>query len=148
MINDQLKKALLNINFLEKFNKIYEQYPYTGEELKKVSSKVIVEFLNGGEYHCKYDSKHKFYNVKSLKEDNYNSSVNFTTKYGVAQFVLNVKINGEGTGGPFTVLSLEIGAEKRIPDPRFSSLDDLKKILMELLFLYDEIMKELDSSND
>ena len=148
MINDQLKKALLNINFLEKFNKIYEQYPYTGEELDKVSSKVIVGFLNGGEYHCKYDSKHKFYNVKPLKEDNYNSSVNFTIKYGVAQFVLNVKINGEGTGGPFTVLSLKIGAEKRIHDPRFSSLDDLKKILMELLYLYDEIMEELGSSND
>lgn len=148
MINDQLKRSLLNINFLEKFNKIYEQYPYTGEELKKVSSKVIVEFLNGGEYHCKYDSKHKFYNVKSLKEDNYNSSVNFTTKYGVAQFILDVRVNGKAVGRPFTGLSLGAGAEKRIPDPRFSSLDDLKKILMELLFLYDEIMEELGSSND
>ncbi|MEN8194701.1 MAG: hypothetical protein ABFS12_17910 [Bacteroidota bacterium] len=138
-MNETLKQVLVEVNFKERFDALFDKHSHKNLFKKAEPSKVsqIIEEIG---YQNKYVKNGKYFEVDDRTQ---NVSLNLSTDLGIVEFILNAKIKEEGCGGPFGYMSSLIDKEDRIKKPRFSDYEELKEILEEGFEIYEAIKAQL-----
>lgn len=138
-MNKTLKQVLVEVNFKERFDALFNKHSHRNLFKKAEPSKVsqIIEEIG---YQNKYVKNGKYFEVD---DRTLNVNLNLSTDLGIVEFILNAKIKEEGCGGPFGYMSSLIDKEDRIKKPRFSDYEELKVILEEGFEIYEAIKAKL-----
>lgn len=148
MLSKDIKEKYDTIDLFERFKSLSNAYK-TDFPLESYSKDKVLGLFENSSYEFKFDENEAFFTLKSL-EDNYEFRFNMVLKYGIVETIFwakNVKSN-EQYGGPLSRLikliqkSNDVKDIERIGYPRYSSYDELKKIVIELLEIYEDFKKE------
>ena len=140
-MNPLLKDALVNVDFLKRFARLSEKYSDMESSLEDADLEQIQRLIECRGYSCIYNKKYRFFKI--AKDSDKKSSIHLDVKYGIAEFILNISINGEGSGGPYSYLTAFLGKPERVKDPFFSNYEELDEILKEGFSIYEDIKSEL-----
>lgn len=141
-MNERLKNILIEIDFKDRFDTLFEKHSHRDLFKKADPSEVqrIVEKLG---YQCVFHASDKFFKIDGVRPD---ISLNMSTDLGIVEFILDAIVDGEGTGGSFGYMSTFIEHEDRIKKPRFATYEELEEILIEGFGIYEDIKKGLLAS--
>lgn len=138
-MNEILKKVLVEIDFKNRFDALFEKHSHRNL-FKKANPSEVQKIIEKLGHKCTYYKRDKFFKIDDDKSD---ISLNLSTNLGIVEFILDAKVDEEGTGGPFGYMSTFIESEERIKKPRFATYEELEEILEEGIKLYDGIKKGL-----
>lgn len=134
-MNETLKQVLVDTNFKERFDTLFEKHSHRNL-FKKAEPSKVSQIIKEIGYQNNYIKNGKYFEVDDRTQ---NISLNLSTDLGIVEFILNARINNEGCGGPFGYMSTFIEKEDRIKKPRFSDYEELKEILEEGFKIYEDI---------
>lgn len=140
--NPRLIEILAKIKFIERFTAMSNIHSDMNTAMKKVDVSIILELVKSLGYSCAYNKKHKFFSLveKSSRKKN---SLNFAVTYGKSDFILNLVIDGEKVGGPYSIWTRRCGLEDRIKSPYFSNYDEFNSILVMAIAIFEDIVEQI-----
>jgi hypothetical protein len=141
-MNETLKKALINVDFKERFDNLFEKHSHRNL-FKKAEPNIVSQIIEDLGYKNIYKKDGKYFEVDDRTA---NVSLNLSVDIGIVEFILNAKINGEGCGGPFDYMCTFISSDDKLKVPRFSDYKELKEILEEGFGIYEDIKRELNKN--
>ena len=144
-MNIKLKETLIKIGFVERFKQLFQEHNHSNL-FKNADIDEVIAMIKENGYLCSYNKKHKFYKVQEKSENVFNTSLHISLELGVAEFILNIVIDGQGDGGPFSFMCDLLGSVDRINNPRFSNYKELNDVLSIGFSIYEDIKKELGAS--
>ena len=151
-LNKEIEKALVKINFVEKYENISNyaliKYKETETKINKVEPPKILGLLETVGMPAKYIKKEKFYKTEDISTGKYSFRMHFAFNF---DFVECIWVVYEGNdlllGSPLGVLPrLLISSDFRIKPPKYSSYDDILTIAKQLQSLFKEFQKALIES--
>ncbi len=142
-LSTKLSNTLVSIGFADRFSKISEAHSDRSSVMTKPDIDEVSTLITRLGYKCSYNKKHKFFKISGGSETALDVGLNFAVERGKAEFILNLRLDGKGDGGPFAFMCDLMGCADRIKNPVYRSYDELEVILKEGLEVYEDIKKGL-----
>lgn len=134
-LNPKINKALLDINFIKRYELLSNSFDNAKTPLKErlqyFDGELIIESINRLGYAVKFEPKEKYFKIQEQQIKNCTFAVNLILNGGMADIVWIVKENKELILGlPLGEFSrLMISPDYRIKKPIFGTYEDLDEIL-------------------
>lgn len=143
-MTERLKNVLLEINFKNRYDKLFESHSHRNlfKKSNPIDVQRIIEKLG---YDCVYFKSDKFFKVDNVQPD---LSLNLSTNIGIVEFILDTTVDGEGDGGPFDYMCTLVSEDEDLKAPRFATYEELEEILIEGFGIYEDIKKGLLKHNN
>lgn len=143
-LHDSLKPILEKINFLSRYKKLQEQFPYSDESFEDYSNHEVLRIIESFGYQVKYNKKENFFLIKESL-NGYDFCFNISCKYGILELIWDIVKEGQRLtlGGPWGLIGdLLIDGDCNLKKPAFRNYDDLKEILHEAFSMYEDFKQE------
>lgn len=144
LLQPEIEKILFEMDFIDKYRNIWEKYDKEDENYKISDVDVIKTFYEMG-YLVKRYSKGEFFTEDFIIEK-FNYKIGIYIKYNIIHFsvsIRNDKYNIKGGGGYGLLVQLMTNWEIPISSPGFYDLYSFKNLIKELVFLFEEIQKNI-----
>lgn len=143
-LEPRIKQALLDMDFVEKYEKLYMRFNDDRAEmngrLDNIDVNIVMKILKDLGYDAKFDRKEKFFEVKEKKHDTYTYGADIILDVGIVDMIWIVRENKKLIlGPPLAVYSrMLIDVDYRTKSPVIGSYEDLKEILEIEFEMFDE----------
>jgi len=145
-LNTELKPALKNINFEERYKNLSEMYPYADQSFEKYSNEKVLLIFESLEHSFKFNKRENFFGYREKVED-YDFAFNISLKYGLTELIWSIHKNGKlmTLGGPWAVIIrlLNDGKKSNIKKPSFRNYEDLRLILKDSFEIFEDFKSEV-----
>ena len=148
-LNANIKEALLEINFTERYKSLSERYDSertsNSKRLIYIDGEEVLEILQELGYASIFDEKEKFFKIMEEEQKNYSFGANVILQDGMVDMVWVIKEKGKVIlGSPLGTYSRRISKDSsRIKKPIFGTYEDLEEILRTLFSMYEDMKKAL-----
>jgi len=149
-LKNEIRVALENIFFIDKYKKLSMKYDFDSSERFRVSdNQEVLNIFNDLGYKAIFSKKETFFKVVDNMEP-YKFQFNVSLKAGHTELIWAVWKNGElQTGLPWVMFKrLLDGTDENLKYPVFRNYNDLKQILQEALDMFENFKRELLSINN
>jgi hypothetical protein len=149
-IHPSLENALNKIDFVSRYKKLREEFPFSDESFAGYSNEMVHSIIADLGYDSQYNKKENFFGIKE-KQQEFDFQFNLSFKAGVVELIWGVKrLSKQLTiGGPWRVIcDLLLQKESGIKKPAFRNYEDLKQILTKAFRVYEDFKKELINGNN
>ncbi len=146
-LEGRVKKALVDIGFLEKYGAISQEYNpehlNQEERLEYLDGEEVMDIISRLGYKPAFDRKEKFYTVSEIERNGYEYKFNIILTAGMVDMVWVIKKNDELIlGSPIGTFSKRIDSKNpRIKKPVFGTYEELEIIINRLVKLYEEFIE-------
>ncbi|MGB0522552.1 MAG: hypothetical protein ACPGJS_06315 [Flammeovirgaceae bacterium] len=137
-MNKLLKKALIEIDFVNRYNALSNKYPQSNL-FDDPDAQKVQEIISSFGYSVTFNPATDIYEIMDSSKL---IDMSFTAFDGVVELELNVLIEDSYEGGSFSYLSKRL-KKVTIPPPRFNNYEELAGILKESVFIYADIRDRL-----
>lgn len=150
-LEPKIKQALQNINFIERYeclsNNFNDKKTSLKERLRFIDGEIIIDSLAQLGYEVDFDSKEKYFRVKEEQIKNYTFFANIILENGLVDLVWIIKENGKLILGlPIGEYSrLIISPSYRIKKPIFGTYEDLDEIFRVSFQLFEDFKQTVSS---
>ena len=152
-LNPIVKKALVNIDFIERYQRLSDEYsaekiPFE-KRLEKIDRAEVFKILSKFGYEPSYDSREKFYKIKEESIGKYKFGFHMSFR-GDAELIWVLREGDEVLlGSPWGIYSrLMINPDHRIKRPLYGSYEDLESILTTAFEMYDDFKNAVIALQD
>lgn len=134
-LNPIVKEALVVINFVDRYQKLSDEYSYdkvpSEQRLNKVDKSEIFKILSKIGFESSYDSHERFFKIKEEKNGKYIFGFHIILRDGYVDLIWVVKENDNVLlGSPWGTYSRRlISLDYKIKHPFYGSYDDVERIL-------------------
>jgi hypothetical protein len=140
----------MSINFYIRYESLSKEFNSPKNPFENYSNEEVIKIVNQIGYEIKYLKKDNFFKLEQKTSDLI-FTLNINLKYANTELILGVKNSktGEIFGSPFTMICklIEIAqgreTEGYLKAPKFSNYEELKKILITGLSIYEDFKAEL-----
>ena len=142
-IDPQVKQALLNIDFIKRYEALSKEYDLErlGDKtrLKYLDGELVMDMISEAGYIPGFDPKEKFFKFYEKIED-YRFGLHIVLYNGTVELIWAVKDKEKSIAGmPWGIYSrLMIDPDYRIKMPNFSDYDELEDILKTAFTIYED----------
>ena len=147
MNNIDLTPVLMDIGFIDRYKKLCEDYNDFDNRMREVDLDMINKLLESFGYDYTYDSKEQFYKLVN-EIDEFTFILQLVLKDGIVEPLLNIKFqeNYYNPYGRFDFIPKKMGVDfdrKRYNLPKYSSKQELEKILGQIFSIFEDIKNNL-----
>ena len=153
-LNPIIKQALLDIDFIERYQRLSDEYSAekvpSKERLVYVDGDEVFEMLSKLGYESSFDSREKFFKIKEEHLGKYRFGFHISLRDGNAELIWVVK-EGDNVllGLPWGIYSrLMIDPDYRIKRPVYGTYDDLEHILEVAFEMYKDFKNAIGRLTD
>ena len=97
-LNPKIKDALLNINFVERYEKLSARFSAAkipqDDRLIYMDGEEVMAMIRAAGYSPQFNTREKFYRIKEEHIGKYSFNIHIILRYGVAELVWVVKEDG------------------------------------------------------
>lgn len=143
-------EILRKIDFLPRFRAIAMKYPYTTDSIKEVDIDRIQFIIEMAGYDARYNKRHKFFKIPGWKSGDCSIDMHLAVVRGKAEFIFSAVIDGEGMGGVYPALVMELeeldgvyDEDKKVVNPFFKTYEEFEEIFAACMELYEEVKMEM-----
>lgn len=143
-LNSKIKKALLDIDFINKYEQISKCFndkrTPLNERLRYFDGEIIMESIIQNGYTVNFEPREKYFKVDEVQVNDYIFSANIILDNGMVDLVWIVKERGNLILGlPISEYSrLLIAPDYRIKKPIFGTYEDLDEIFESCFKIFEE----------
>lgn len=148
-LNSKIKRALQEIDFVNRYEKIAEEYNAnrtpSNDRLVHIDGGEVMETIASLGYQPSFDAKEKFYKIKEEKNGEFIFGFHIILRDGNVDLVWIVKENKELLLGlPWSLYSrLLINPDYKISYPVIGSYEDIDDILEKAFTMFEEFKQVL-----
>ncbi len=152
-LNSKIKKALLDIDFINKYEQISKCFndkrTPLNERLRYFDGEIIMESIIQNGYTVNFEPREKYFKVDEVQVNDYIFSANIILDNGMVDLVWIVKEKGTLILGlPIGEYSrLLIAPDYRIKKPIFGTYEDLDEIFERCFKIFEEFKHALITQN-
>lgn len=152
-LNSKIKKALLDIDFINKYEQISKCFndkrTPLNERLRYFDGEIIMESIIQNGYTVNFEPREKYFKVDEVQVNDYIFSANIILDNGMVDLVWIVKERGNLILGlPISEYSrLLIAPDYRIKKPIFGTYEDLDEIFERCFKIFEEFKHALITQN-
>ena len=152
-LNSKIKKALLDIDFINKYEHISKCFndkrTPLNERLRYFDGEIIMESIIQNGYTVNFEPREKYFKVDEVQVNDYIFSANIILDNGMVDLVWIVKEKGTLILGlPIGEYSrLLIAPDYRIKKPIFGTYEDLDEIFERCFKIFEEFKHALITQN-
>ncbi|OJJ19677.1 hypothetical protein BKI52_19285 [marine bacterium AO1-C] len=147
-MENQLRKILEDINFIERYNLLVEKYKNKEKLLKNYDYQEVLKLIEGLGYQANYNRKEDFFAIK-INVGHLIIQLNISLKYSIVELILAV-YEGDTVcevGGPFAYIARLLNQQRINATPKFDTYETLREILMNAFQIIEDIKTGLLSSH-
>lgn len=144
MLDANVNKALKKINFVDRYEKLSEQYSNdnyeTNGQVIKVDKTIVLKIFSELGYNARYNSREHFYWIHEQENNLIQFGFKLGLKYGIAELIWEIREDDKLIlGTPWNVYSREMINENYIiKPPLFGTYEDIKGIAAIALEMYED----------
>lgn len=148
-LNPKIKKALLDINFIKRYEFLSNSFDDVKTPLKErlhyYDGEIIIESINQLGYTVQFEPKEKYFKIQEQQIKNYAFAINLILDGGMADIVWIVKENNKLILGlPLGEFSrLIISPDYKIKKPIFGTYEDLDEIFRISFLMFEDFKNAL-----
>ena len=148
-LNPKIKDALLNINFVERYEKLSARFSAAkipqDDRLIYMDGEEVMAMIRAAGYSPQFNTREKFYRIKEEYIGKYTFNIHIILRSGIAELVWVVEEGGVLLlGAPWSMYSRRlIDVNYRIKNPVFSTYEDLEEILKIIFEMYEDFKRAL-----
>lgn len=144
-LQSEIEEILFEIDFVEKYKRIWEKYNIEDEKFILPSSTIIGVFENLG-YKVKKKNKEQYFS-DFFSDENFLYRIGISIKYNIVHFDISIKneeknINSGGTFG--LLVQLMTDWKIKMSSPGFYDVESFQSLIKDLLSLFSEIKEALE----
>jgi len=149
-MEDQIKKTLHEINFIDRYILLIEKYKNVDKPFQNYDNDKVLKLIQDIGFQATYNAKENFFAIK-VKRNKILFQLNISLNYALVELILSIFDNGKicKIGGPFDYVIRLISEVDINGIPSFDSYETLNEIFIEVFKLFEDIigMNSIESNS-